>query len=548
MKKDGSHFYIEIRGTEFDYNDRKHVLAIVRDVTERKRIQTEIEAIANERSWLLKSMINAFVIFESVFDDSGNFTSYRFEYINKAYEDITGVSLEEVRGKTVHEVWPETEDSWIENYGKVAVTGDPLTFNMYHDPTRKLYHCHVYRPWETQDRFCVIFEDITEKEKLEQQLYQSLKMESIGRLAGGVAHDFNNLLTGISGNVQLAQLDIKPGDPLFETLDDVNEAAKRAAELTHQLLAFSRKQIIKPRVINLNDLIRDLHKMLVRIIGEDLELKTIPQTDLGFIKADPGQIEQVIINLSINARDAMPDGGKLTIETAEVSLDEDYCKTNLNVEPGDHVMLAVSDNGTGMDEETRKNIFDPFYTTKEEGQGTGLGLAMVYGIVKQHGGSINAYSEVGEGTTFKIYFPLVKEQAQPVEKKRRAPTLPHGTEIIFVVEDETMVRNTATRILTRLGYQVISAKDGPDALAVIEKLKTPIDLLLTDVIMPNMNGRELAERVRRQYPEVKVLYTSGYTENVIAHHGVLDEGLDFLGKPYNPQSLAAKVRTLLDEK
>jgi PAS domain S-box-containing protein len=529
------------------------VMGIARDITERNRSQNEIEAIANERSWLLKSMINAFVIFESVFDDSGEFTSYRFKYINEAYEDITGVRLEEVRGKTVHEVWPETEDSWIENYGKVALTGDPMTFNMYHDPTKKLYHSHAYRPWETQDRFCVVFEDISEqkrneedKEKLEQQLYHSQKMESIGRLAGGVAHDFNNLLTVITGNIHLAQMDINPGDRLNETLDEVNKAAKRAADLTHQLLAFSRKQIIKPRVINLNDLIKGLRRMLVRILGEDLELQTIPQTQLGLIKADPGQIEQVVTNLGINARDAMPDGGKLTIETADVFLDEDYCKTNPNVQPGDYVMLTVCDNGSGMDAETQKNIFDPFYTTKKEGQGTGLGLAMVYGIVTQHGGSIAVSSEVGEGTTIKVYFPRVQEKEDPLDKKLDDPELPQGTETILVVEDEETVRNIAIRMLTRLGYQIISAEDGPNALAIIEKLTTPIDLLLTDVIMPNMNGRELAERVRLKHPEMKILYTSGYTKDVIGHHGVLDEGLEFLAKPYTPWTLAAKVRKLLD--
>ena len=553
---DGYHGLFETIKTPMVDDEGKTVgvMGIARDITERSRIQDQLKTTAYERSWLLKSMINAFVIFESVFDESGNFTSYRFEYINEAFEKTTGVRLEEVQGKTVHEVWPETEDSWIETYGKVATSGESLTFNMHHAPTGKLYHCNAYRPWPKQDRFCVVFEDITEqkrneeeKETLEEQLHQSQKIESIGRLAGGVAHDFNNLLTGITGNVQLAQLDINPGDPLYEVLDDINGAAMRAADLTNQLLAFSRKQIIEPKVVNLNDLIKNLRKMLGRIIGEDLELETIPQTHLGHIKADPGKIEQVIVNMAVNSRDAIPDGGKLTIETADVFLDEDYCKTHPYCEPGDYVMLAVSDNGTGMSGETMKNIFDPFFTTKSDSLGTGLGLAMVYGIVKQHGGSINVYSEVGEGTTFKVYFPLVKEEVEPIDNTLKNPELPHGVETVLVVEDEPMVRKIAVRILTRLGYNVISAEDGPNALATLEKMKTPIDLLLTDVIMPNMNGRELAERVRRQRPETKVIFTSGYTKDTIADRGVLDQGLEFLGKPYSPQALAVKVRGVLDE-
>ena len=356
-------------------------------------------------------------------------------------------------------------------------------------------------------KFATIFRDITyrkeaeeEKAKLESQLQQSQKMESVGRLAGGVAHDFNNLLTGITGNIMLAQMDLNSGDPLYETLNEVNEAAKRAADLTRQLLAFSRKQIIKPKVMSLNNLIRDLKKMLIRIIGEDLDLKVTPQKQLGQIKADPGQVEQIIINLSVNARDAMPDGGKLTIETADVILDEEYRKAHPHVEPGNYVMLAISDNGDGMDEETQKNIFDPFFTTKPEGRGTGLGLATVYGIVKQHNGHTEVYSEIGEGTTFKVYFPLAAEKAESILRTSQIDDLPHGTETVFIVEDESMVLKIAIKILTRMGYKVMSADCGPNALAIVEKEQPSVDLLLTDIVMPNMNGRELAEKMEKLYP------------------------------------------------
>jgi len=385
-----------------------------------------------------------------------------------------------------------------------------------------------------------------ERVKLESQLQQAQKMESVGRLAGGVAHDFNNLLTGITGNLQLAKMDLSYNDPIHETLDEINEAATRAATLTKQLLAFSRKQIIEPKILNLNALIDNMRKMLVRIIGEDIDLTTIPMNDLGKIKADPGQVEQIILNLAVNARDAMPQGGKLTIETVNVRLDKDYCKSHPLVEPGYYVMMAISDNGEGIDENTLKNIFDPFFTTKREGQGTGLGLSTVYGIVKQHKGNIEVYSEQQNGTTFKIYFPLVQEKEDLINKPAVPEVLPKGTETILIVEDEAIVRNIAIKILQRLGYNVLFASDGPNALILARDKGSRIDLLLTDVIMPNMNGRELAENLQQKFPHLKVLFTSGYTEEVIAHHGILDEGLEFIGKPYSPQTLAVKIRQTLD--
>ncbi len=389
--------------------------------------------------------------------------------------------------------------------------------------------------------------DIEEKKKaVEEQFHQAQKMESVGRLAGGVAHDFNNLLTGITGNVSLALMDLPEGDPLRETLEEINQAADSAATLTRQLLAFSRKQLIAPKVVNLNQLIDRSYKMLRRLIGEDIDLVFRPEQKLRQTKVDPGQLEQVLVNLAVNARDAMPDGGKLTLETENVTLDDSYCRLHAHALPGEYVMIAVSDNGIGMDEKVREHLFEPFFTTKPKDKGTGLGLATVYGTIKQSGGNIEVYSEPGEGTTFKVYFPTVEAEAETIDRPAMWDDLPNGTETVLVVEDERMVRNIAVKILTRQGYTVIAAEDGPTALQMAENPESNIDLLMTDIIMPGMNGRELSIKLESKIPNLKTLYTSGYTENAIAHHGVLDEGVNFIGKPYTPQALAKKLREVLD--
>lgn len=386
----------------------------------------------------------------------------------------------------------------------------------------------------------------TEQLQLKEQLSQAQKMESIGRLAGGVAHDFNNLLTGITGNVQLAQMDMKEGDALWEAIEDIGDAADKASELTKQLLAFSRKQIIKPKVIDLNESIDKMHRMLKRIIGEDIDLKTITTSDIGNIKADPGQIEQIVVNLAVNARDAMPNGGQMVIETKQCHFDQKYVNSHSYVLLGDYVMLAISDNGHGMDTNTQKHIFDPFFTTKKTGEGTGLGLSTVYGIIKQHSGSIEVYSEIDRGTTFKVYFPVVNQKVDEIEKVTVFENLPKGNETILVVEDVKMVRNIAKKTLNRLGYSVVEAYDGRNALEVVKNLQNQIDMVLTDVIMPNMNGKELSDEILKLYPEMKILFTSGYTDNVISQHGVIGDGAQFISKPYSPNDLAYKVRDVLD--
>ena len=330
-------------------------------------------------------------------------------------------------------------------------------------------------------------------------------------------------------------------------LSEVNKAAERAARLTQQLLAFSRKQIIEPKVLNLNDLIADLNAMLVRLIREDIKIQILPGKDIGAVKVDAGQFQQVLVNLVVNARDAMPGGGKIVIETSNAELDDGYCSRHPYVKPGRFVMVAVSDTGHGMSEEVKAHIFEPFFTTKAKGSGTGLGLATTYGAVKQAGGSIEVYSEVGMGTTFKIYLPRVEGEASKLVRDDQPQKLLGGTETVLLVEDEDIVRDLCVRVLDELGYRVLQAGNGDEAIALAMGHGGRIDLLLTDVVMPGMSGRELANRLTRIHPETRVLFTSGYTDNAIVHHGVLDEGVSFIGKPYSPSALAKKVREVLDK-
>ncbi|MBN2322455.1 MAG: PAS domain S-box protein [Spirochaetes bacterium] len=388
--------------------------------------------------------------------------------------------------------------------------------------------------------------DITEKHTLEKQLQQAQKLEAVGRLTGGVAHDFNNTLSAIIGYTDyiLRKLDTK--DENRQYLQEIKKAGERAAALTYQLLAFSRKQVLKPEVVDINGLVTDLEKMIRRIIGEDIILAVKLQTDIGRIRADPSQVEQVIMNLVINARDAMKTGGKLTIETSDVLLDRDYADHHITVQPGSYVMLAVSDDGEGIDRETQEHIFEPFFTTKEN-KGTGLGLATVYGIVKQSGGNIWVYSEPGRGTTFKIYLPRVDEGVVSKKEAERVMETLKGTETVLVVEDEYTVRNMISLVLKSYGYTVFEAGNGPEAIDIFNKHKEQVDLLLTDAIMPKMNGKELAERVTAINPHIKVLYSSGYTDNIIVQHGILEEGINFLQKPFAPSLLLRTVRTVLDK-
>jgi two-component system, cell cycle sensor histidine kinase and response regulator CckA len=382
--------------------------------------------------------------------------------------------------------------------------------------------------------------------KSEEQLRQWQKVEAIGRLAGGVAHDFNNLLMTIKGCSELLVNSLDQQDPRRGEVEEIRKAAERATALTRQLLAFGRRQVLQPQVVDLNAIVTNMHRMLQRLIGEDIQLFTTLEPGLWSVKVDPGQIEQVVMNLALNARDAMPSGGKLTIETANNLLDAEYARGHVSVKPGPYVMLAVSDTGCGMDKETQSQIFEPFFTTKEKGAGTGLGLSTVYGIIKQSGGNIWVYSEPGKGATFKVYLPRVEEAVRIRKTKATSSVSPGGTETILLVEDEDAVRTMISKILKTKGYTVLEARQGDEALQISDQTEGPIHLLVTDVIMPQMSGRDLAERLKNLRQEIKILYMSGYPDNAIVHHGVLEAGTPFLQKPFSLNALERKVRDLLD--
>ncbi len=424
-----------------------------------------------------------------------------------------------------------------------AVRGDGSSF-----PVNVTLGAYSY---QSRDAAVAVVRDISEQKQLaeklqrsEEQLRQAQKMEAIGALAGGVAHDFNNLLSVILSYSYLLARDLPADDPTRVELDEIRRAGERAADLTRQLLAFGRKQILEPRPISLHGIVASIERMLRRILGEDIALTVIADPAPAIVNVDPGQMEQVLLNLAVNSRDAMPQGGKLTIEIRSVELDREYIAGHFGIEPGPHVMLAVSDTGTGMTPEVKARLFEPFFTTK--GRGTGLGLSTVFGIVKQSGGDIWVYSEPGNGTTFKIYLPLIGAEAAALAGSPPAPRARMAQETILLVEDEEQVRILVRNILRRQGYQVLDAADAASALQLCENHADEIGLLLTDVVMPGMSGRQLAERLQARRPGLRVLFMSGYTDDAIVHHGVLDAGVMFIQKPIRPDALVRKIREVLD--
>jgi PAS domain S-box-containing protein len=527
---------------------------IGRDITERKQAEEALRQSEERYRTILETMQEAYY----ELDLAGHFT-----FVNDALCRHLGYTKEELIGTKNNQYQDEANaKKTYQAFNKIYRTGEPVkAFESEYirkDGTKGTYEVSGSLIRDAQSKpigFRGVSRDITERKQaegeklsLQEQLRQSQKMEAIGQLAGGVAHDFNNLLTVIKGYSQLSLVDLKEDNPFRGNIQEIEKATQRATDLTRQLLAFSRRQILDLKVLDLNVLLKDLEKMLRRIIGEDIALHTILHEDLGKVKVDPGQIEQVIFNLAVNARDAMPFGGKLTIETGNVALSEEYAHAHVSVVPGRYVMLSVSDTGVGMTQEVKEKIFEPFFTTKEKGKGTGLGLSMVYGIVKQSNGNIWVYSEPGRGTTFKVYFPRTEEEADHLREREEADFFPRGNETVLLVEDDELVRDLAVRLLEQQGYRVLKATNGQEALRIAkEHGGETIHLLLADIVMPQMGGKELSDWLKISRPNVKILYTSGYADNAIVHHGVLDPGTNFLQKPFSLKTLSHKVREVLDE-
>ncbi|MRR58682.1 MAG: PAS domain S-box protein [Deltaproteobacteria bacterium] len=649
------------------------VYATFEDISERRKAERNYRM-------LFRKMLDGFALHEIICDDHGIPFDYRFLEINPAFERLTGLKAEEILGKTVREIMPGIESHWIENFGRVALTGEPMYFESYTKELDKHFQVTAFAPAPNQ--FACIFADVTEhrraeealresevryrelvenansiilrmdkmgtitfinefaqqffgyhgdeivgrsvigtivpesdssgrdlcamildiglhperyvanenenmkrdgtrvwiswtnkplfdssgmineilcvgndatarklaeeeKENLLVQLNQAQRMEAVGRLAGGVAHDFNNMLGVILGHAEMALLKLDPAQPLYSDLQAISKAAERSADLTRQLLAFARKQTITPKVLDLNETLAGMLRILERLIGEDIDLGWRPGREVWQVKVDPSQLDQILANLCVNARDAIAGVGTITIETANASFDEKYCSCHAGFVPGEFVLLAVSDNGCGMDKETVYKIFDPFFTTKGVGKGTGLGMATVYGIVKQNNGFINVYSEPGHGTTFKIYLPRYAAKAS-LPEPLAAQEIVRGHEMILLVEDEPGILAVARDMLESFGYSVLAARTPGEAIHLAEQHIGEINLLITDVIMPEMNGRQLAKKLVSLYPDLICMFMSGYTDDVIAHRGVLEEGVYFIQKPFSPQGLSAKVREALD--
>jgi PAS domain S-box-containing protein len=592
LKKDGSIIDVEITSHGLEFAGRPAQLVLVNDVTERKRaaavqqrrtallgLRADINvALGNRdlsdqetlqhctdamvehldatfaRIWILNAETNALELRAG----SGLYTELDGPHSRVPVgSGNIGLIAQERKAYFTNDVAHDNRISdreWATGRGIVSFAGFPLVVEERIIGVLGLYSGHPLADDEIDAlsvKASTISQYIERKRgeaalrNSEEQLRQSQKMEAVGQLAGGIAHDFNNLLTAITGYSELALRKLQAGDPLRGNIEEIKRAGFRAAGLTRQLLAFSRKQVLQPEVLALNAIISELEKMLVRLIGEDIELRTSLAPDLGSIKADPSQLEQIIVNLVVNARDAMPNGGRLTIETRNVYIDEHYARDHVAVAPGTYVLLGVTDTGIGMDEETKNRIFEPFFTTKEVGKGTGLGLSTAYGIVKQSNGNIWVYSEPGHGTTFKVYFPQIGETAPEYKRLTTEEASLQGTETILLIEDDDTLRKLAVEVLRLFGYRVLEAGNGGAALLICERHPEAIDLLLTDVIMPEMGGHEAATRLGKIRPEMKVLYMSGYTDSAIVHHGVLDEGANFIQKPFSPDDLGRKLREVL---
>ena len=527
--------------------DRDYLVAVVRDITDRKQAESEREALLARLQLHIQRLPLAYVLKDA---------DFRIVEWNPAAERIFGYSREEMLGTgPPHERYVPRSfwEKGVELLGRIRA-GDMEAHSVNENLTKggRTITCQWFNTpilgddGQFEGLLCLAT-DVTAQKSLEAQFRQSQKMEAVGQLAGGVAHDFNNLLTIINGYSDLLLTSLPPDDPSRELVSEIYKAGERSAGLTRQLLAFSRKQVLAPRTLDLNTVVADTASLLRRVIGEDVRFATAPSPGLWPVLADPGQIEQVLLNLAVNARDAMPGGGKLTIETRNVELDEGYAAAHPDARPGPHVLLAVSDTGHGMTLEVKVRIFEPFFTTKGVGKGTGLGLATVYGIVKQSGGHVGVYSEVGVGTTFKVYLPRAEPEGRTFKGQSRLLTPPRGTETVLVVEDEDAVRALTRHILQHAGYTVLEAADGDEARAAGGgRAPGRSHLVVSDVVMPGSTGREVAERLAGRHPGIGVLFVSGYTDDAVVRHGVLHDKVNFLQKPFTPATLAWKVREVLD--
>jgi len=548
LKRDGSIVLLDCLASTIDWHGCQATLATVVDMTERKRAEQSLRASEERFRQIAENIKEAFLVVE--------LDGYRPLYLSRMWEEIWGRPLDEAYRNPlswIQAVHPD--DAGVVHETRQAIErGEPISRNfrvVRPDGTVRWVRARafpVYNAGHELYREVALVEDITDLRRTEEQLLQAQKMEAVGRLAGGVAHDFNNLLTAILGYSELVLQDLGPDHASAADVKEIRAAGQSAESLTRQLLAFSRRQILQPQTLDLNRILTRVDALLRRIIGEDIELTMALATPLGRVSADPGQMEQVVLNLAVNARDAMPQGGRLTIETANVVLDDDYVAQHQSAGPGPHVMMAVTDTGTGMDEATQLRLFEPFFTTKEPGRGTGLGLATVYGIVTQSRGSIWVYSEVGHGSTFKVYLPVTAEEIPAVPSLETAPVALSGTETVLVVEDQVEARSVICETLRRRGYTVIEAVNGPDAIVKGRHAEMAIDVMLTDVVMPGMGGRRVAELIRSTRPGLKIVYMSGYTDSTIVGHGFLEPGVTFVQKPFATETLLRKIREVLDGK
>ncbi len=539
IRGDGESFPLEASVARAEVGGRALYTIVARDITERRRS----EARLREQAALLDRATDAI----QVVDLKG-----RIRYWNRGAERLYGWSAKETVGQSVLDLYAAGNADQQRTAVQSVLMRDEWSGELTHvnkDGRVVVVEGRWSLVRDDKDRphsILLIHTDVTEKRALELRLRQTQKMEAIGRLAGGVAHDFNNLLTVIQGYSEMILGGSTLDQSSRELISEVYRAGEKAAGLTRQLLAFSRQQMLAPRVLDLNALVQEMEKLLRRLIGADIEVAASLSPNVGMVRADPGQLEQVVMNLAVNARDAMPTGGRLTIETRNVDVHESYFSEQSGVKPGPYVLLAFTDTGIGMDPATRARIFEPFFTTKEAGKGTGLGLATVHGIVQQSGGFLDVYSELGRGTSFKVYLPRLPEGADASISPSSAEPMPSGTETILLVEDDPGIRSLARVALQSYGYRVLEAANGPEGVEVGRTHPGTIHLLATDVVLPKASGREVAEQLRPARPTMKVLYVSGYTDDAIVRHGVLTADLAFLQKPYTPSTLARKVREVLD--